>query len=594
MRSRLLDVIMASLTAVCVSTARSEETPAVNSDIEYRQKLRDIDSKTLKDREAGYKEIEAKFKERKEAREKASQPQTAEVTVDDKKITVTEPRTVEEALGFKGDRRVRDLYEVSPDDYDLAVRDRWAINLSDFKFDAPHYITAEAAPGSTRTWFGFTFSLTNNSTKPRRIAPVFTAVTDRGVFNVASGGYLPERMLADSMSRPLGGSTRLDDKELVSQNVAPLESVVEMVTGGVYKAPGAEAAPEVAGGQLKASHTFEPGQTRWGSALWSKFDDHFSELKIVVSGVTNSHKHDEKLQRVLVLYFERNSDGFNVNQVELKYKGKKWEYLWMWDQDIAVPLPADAKDPQIKAQQLKTPSGSERFVFAFPFEVKNSTHSNQDLSIQSIAFALPIEVDVSGTKVPVEVRVMDDGASSIYKAQLLKELGGEATKDRFSNKKPDGSKTQIERHTITVEAGKSADKNWAIFDQNDVNWDAAIEQIEAFLSRGQDKQALSKQFWDNAIKDAVKSSPKLAEKNPGHLYNPIRTLNEDEIKSVKEQIAKALPEAVEKAKAKKTVVAYVTGVSGMSTGEFRISRSYRIPGVVDEAWLKGWEDEPAK
>lgn len=71
-------------------------------------------------------------------------------------------------------------------------------------------------------------------------------------------------------------------------------------------------------------------------------------------------------------------------------------------------------------------------------------------------------------------------------------------------------------------------------------------------------------------------------------------MNEDEVKSVKDQITKGLAAAVDKAKAKKTVVAYFTGTSGMSSGDFRISRNYKIPGVVDEAWLKGWEDETAK
>lgn len=594
MRFRLMVLLMAALAAARGTSVWSEE----DSDEVYRNKLRAIESENLKNREAGYKAIEAKVKELQAAREKANQPQTAEITVDDQKITVKEPVSVEEALGFTGDRRVRDLYEFSPEDFDVATRDRWSINLTDFKLDAPRYISGEVAPGVTRTWFGFTFSITNSSTKPRRIAPVFTAITDKGVFNVASGGFLPERMFADSMARPLGGSSRLDDKELVSQNIAPLESVVELMTGG-YKAPGSgEAAVEAApagGDKLKASYTFEPGQTRWGAAVWGEFDNHFSDLQIVVQGLTNSHKHEEKLQRVLVLSFERNSDGFSVAQSQLKYKGKKWDYLWMWDQDISIPLPADAKDPQIKTQQLKTPAGSERFVWSFPYEIKNSTHTNRELSIQSISFACPMEVDIGGTKVPIVVRVVDDGTSSIYKAQVLKELGGEATKDRFRNKAlVDGSKTEVERRTIAIEAGKSADKNWAIFDQNDVNWSDAIDQVETFLSRSQDKAALSKQFWDNAIKDVVKTHPKLADRNPGYLYNAIRSLNEDEVKSLKEQVLKQLPESVEKAKAKKTVVAYFNGISGMSTGDFRISRSYKIPGVVDEAWLKGWEDEEKK
>ena len=589
MRFRLMNLILAGLLAAIGPSGSwagwSEEAVKEDGTDVYYRKLREIDAANLAARNAGYKAIEEKKKEWAAAREKANQPQTAEVIVDDQKITVTEPTTVEEALGFKGDRRVRDLYEFSPDDYEVAVRDRWAINISDFKFDRPRYITADMTPGSSKTWFGFTFSITNSSTKPRRISPVFTAITNKGAFNVSSGGFLPERMFADTMERPLGGSLRLEDKELASQNIAPLESVVEMLTGGPEKTPG----------NLKPGYTFEPGQTRWGAAVWSEFNNDFTELKIAVQGLTNSHKYDEKMQRVLVLSFERNSDGFNVNQSYLKYTGKKWEYSWIWDQDITVPVPAEAKDPQIKIQQLKTPAGFERYVWAFPFEIKNSTRVNQEISIMSVSFVCPVEVDVGGIKVPVEVRVVDEGTSSIYKAAMLKDLGAEMVKNRFQNKALiDGSKTQVERNRIMIETGKAADKNWAIFDQNDVDWSNAIDQIEGFLSRGQDKAALSKQYWENAVKTAAKDNPKLLEKNPGYLYNPRRALNDDELKSVKEQILKAIPDAVEKAKTKKTVIAYFNSVSGMSTGEFRVSRSYRKPGVVEEDWLKGWEDSEKK
>jgi hypothetical protein len=408
------------------------------------------------------------------------------------------------------------------------------------------------------------------------MAPVFTAVADKQVFNVAAGGYLPMRSFADATFRPLAGSGLLADKEMLDQGILPLEAIADLIANGPEKA-----------GALKPMYTFEPGQTRHGAAIWSNLDNRFRELKIVIHGLTNSHRYEENLRRALVLTFERNSDGLNVDRTELKYVTKKWEYIWMWDQDISIPIPSDPKDPQIKAQKLATPAGGERFVWSFPFDVKNSTKSQQELAIMGVSCALPIEVDVAGTKIPLEVRVVDAGQSTIYKAQLLRSLNVEVVKDRFQNKTlVDGAKTLVERHRITLDAGKSMDRNLAVFDAEDVDWDNAVEQIENVLSLNLDKSSAAKQYWD----EYKKSHPNASAENQAGLYNPHRALNDDELKSVKEQILKAIPDAVEKAKAKKSVTAYFNCVSSMSSGDLRITRSYRQPGVVEDSWLKAWEE----
>ena len=229
------------------------------------------------------------------------------------------------------------------------------------------------------------------------------------------GDICPSAWLADASFRPLGDSTALRDAELIKEGVAPIESVADLITKG----------GETPNSVLKPAYTFEPGQTRWGAALWSEFDNNFSDLKIVVSGLSTAHRYEERQRKVLVLNFTRNSDGTNVTQTHLNYTGKKWEYAWMWDQEISIPVPTDPKVPQLKAQELATPAGGKRYVFAFPFELKNSTKTNQDLSIKTVAYACPMELDVSGTKVPVEAHFVDDGRSSIYKAQLLKSLADE-------------------------------------------------------------------------------------------------------------------------------------------------------------------------
>lgn len=570
-------LMLAALFVTPSFITRAEETPEEEA-AALRKKKQAADKKTFEKREERVKEVEALIKDLKAQREERSKPLTAEVTIDENKIEIKEARTMEEALGFTGDRRVRDAYEISPDDFEISVHERWSLNATDFKFERPQYITAEVMPGSHKTWFGFLVAITNSNIKPRRITPLFTAVTDRGTSSMATGGYIPERLLANSTFRPLSGGETAADKEYLSQGTTPLESVVDLLSSGKAE------------GEVKGSQTFEPGQTRHGAILWSDFDNNFSTLSIVVHGLSNAHKYEENLRRVLVLTFERQGDGINVARSELKYIGKKWEYLWMWDQEIVIPVPADPSKPQIKAEKLQTPSGGERYVFAFPFEIKNSTKVNQELSVRSVSFVCPVEVDVGGAKVLVNVRVNDDGALTIYKAQLLKGLGAESTHNRFQNKSlPEGSMTQIERNKVTIETGKSLSENWAVFDASDIDFGDAVAQVEDTLSRGFDKQQLSKQYWETLVKTVANGDPKLLEKNPGYLYNPRRSLNEEELKSVKEQIVKAFPDAVEKAKSKKTVTAIFDAVSGLNSGERRISRSYRKPGVADE-YLKAIED----
>jgi hypothetical protein len=360
--------------------ALATEEAVAKAEQKYDEDRRKAREQAFVERDEGLKEVRKKAEELKAEHAKVSQPGSATVTIDDETKTVTEPNSSEAALGFtEPGRRVRDEYEVSPDDFAVFPHEKWSINLTDFKFDEPQYITASLRAGSDKTWWGFTFSVTNSTGKPRRIAPFFTYVTNKGVFNQAVGGFVPERMMADSIGRPLGGSEQARDKELTRQGVAPLEPAVNLASYALD--------PETKAAKLSPLSTFEPGQSRWGAALWPQFSNDFTELKIIVSGLSNAHRYEDKLRRVLVLTFARLSDEAHIYHVPLKLKDKKWDYVWMWDQDITVPTPQDARDPQIKVQKITTATGTEKTLWAFPFNVKNSTRSNQEFALNQIAFA---------------------------------------------------------------------------------------------------------------------------------------------------------------------------------------------------------------
>jgi hypothetical protein len=294
-------------------------------------------------------------------------------------------------------------------------------------------------------------------------------------------------------------------------------------------------------------------------------------------------------------------------------------------------------------KSLATPSGGQRVMWAVPFRVTNSTPTAQKLKLKTIRFCLPvpeqgkpllgIPVDVGGQKVNVQVQVIDDGRSSIYKAQLLRELGKTDPVKEQQRFAAEPDKVILdEGMTHTLEPGKAIDI-LTVFDPNsDIDWANIRQQVEAQLTLSMDKRAASeaklKELAAQAKSDAKKAGPM-------PLYNPCRTLTDDrvtlkkgqsysgtlereddrvvilqtvkhgriefgraevekvekgEMSQVKQQILAALPAALQAAKKKKQVIAILNGESGLSAGQFRISRSYRQPGKIEESWLKAWEE----
>ena len=582
---------------------------ASQDDKDFAVKVQADKAKEIQAMKDGYAKLGTLSAELRDKREKSLDVSgKAEVTVDDQTIPVNEPKNSEEALSLQ--KPVRDAYEISPDDFQISTHDIWSINASDFKIDKPQYITVDKIAGHSTTYFGFSFTITNTTAKPRRISPTFTAVTSKGVYNVAVTGLMPERMIADSMYRP-SGATSIADREMLGQHIMPLESFVALGTEKLDPETGLSVPALDSGGA-----TFLPGQTRTGVALWTNFSNEFTELKIVVSGLTNAHHYSarlvptatdlpkvstdgESMRRVLVLTFERLDDEFDVHRSELKYKDKRFEYVWMWDQDITIPPPADAKDPQLKVQNVKIGNGAERLMWGFPFNVRNSSHLNQTFSLVRISSELHVEVDVGGTKIPVDVRTPDDGTSTVYKSQFLRTLQKESPRDRFENKSaPEDVSSRTDRRKFTFEPGKGVDGDlWSVFDSSDISWVGVKMQVERALTTALDKKAVAKDTWEKVAAAIDPNNKDLAARNPGFMYDPRRRLTPEEFDSVKDQVLKALPGALDAAKAKKMINAWVDANSDLASGNYHISRSYKLVGVVDDAWLKAWEEldnDPAK
>jgi len=149
---------------------------------------------------------------------------------------------------------------------------------------------------------------------------------------------------------------------------------------------------------------------------------------------------------------------------------------WMWTRKSRFQFSTDPKVPQLKSTGTSDPpaGGKALCLCVSLFEVKNSTKNKSgSVDQKRSAYACPMELDVSGTKVPVEVHFIDDWPLlPSTKAQLLKVEGVEAVKDRFQNKTlVDGPKTMVGTPSGDIGIRPRAPTNlWAAFDENDADY----------------------------------------------------------------------------------------------------------------------------
>jgi hypothetical protein len=264
-----------------------------------------------------------------------------------------------------------------------------------------------------------------------------------------------------------------------------------------------------------------------------------------------------------------------------------------------------------------------------------------------------ISIDLDGKKAVVEAPVIDDGRSSIYKAQYLKETSLAqpandtnrfvADPDPTKVKEPDGTVLKIDANNAKPLA------RVAVFDVNDIDWVNVYQQVEAQLGLQIEKdKASAKRGAELAekvkagiggLKDKEKARAEKAlaqiEKGEFPIYDPTKRLSEDKVtlkngtvfegevtrdddqvvqistlSDGKQEFAKATVDKVEKgekakireqvlaavagsldyAKKKKTVIATFKVSAGLASGEHRIHRSYKQLGEVKEEWLKAWEE----
>ncbi len=519
-------LLLASFAAAYVRAAEPADYEKTLSETEkqQRQQVREEQKRILEEFKKSILEENAKLQEVK----------STEVAIDDDKLTVKEPATPEEAIGRS---KIRDIFEITPDDFDILTHERWSLHMHDFKCDNFVLVDENLAQIRGRTWLAICFSITNSTDKPRAICPKFTLMTNKGAIRHHMGGFVPTRILSDSVLKEL-------------------ESPVDMF-----------AFFRKEGNNLVPMQRFEPGAVRHGACVFPVEDQEFfmfNEAQLLVDGLNNSYKYDKKLKRTLVLTFEREGAEFFPHRVGFKYRGKRWEWIWMWDQDISVSLEG------IMDRKMKTPNERDKFLWAVNWEQSNSTGTPQPIKISEVRMLLPMKIEVGGAQLDIRAEVVDDGKSTIHKAAYMKEAGMDHKTERLMS--------------ATIKPGDKV-SGTAIFDGADVDFEKVFEDVETLLTLRLDRDAEAKAKAEKA----VPMNPDRKVSLPFSLYTARRTLTPEEREAVRTQVLAQVEPAVQGLKARKTMTLAFRAESGLATGERAITRSYRKPGKIEEDWLRAWE-----
>ncbi|MCX7803651.1 MAG: hypothetical protein N3A38_00540 [Planctomycetota bacterium] len=520
----IMPVFLAAASARAAEPTDYEKT-LPEAERQQRQQVREEQKRILEEFKKKLQDENAKLQEVK----------SMEVAIDEDKLTVKEPATPEEAIGRS---RIRDIFEIAPEDFDILTHDRWSLHMHDFKCDNFVLVDENLAPAPGRTWLALSFTITNSTDKPRAICPKFTLMTNKGAIRHHMGGFVPTRILSESVLKDL-------------------ESPVDMFA--FFRKEGDRLVPR---------QHFEPGAVRHGACVFPVEDQEFfmfNEAQLLVDGLNNAYKYDRKLKRTLVLTFEREGAEFFPHRVGFKYRGKRWEWVWMWDQDITVSLDG------IMDRKLKTPNERDKFLWAARWEQSNSTGVPQAIKVKEVRMLLPMKVDVGGTQVEINAEVVDDGKSTIHKAAYMKDAGMDFKTDRLL--------------AATIKPGDRI-SGTAIFDGADVDFDKAFDDIETLLTLRLDRDGEAKS-------KAEKVKPMDPEKKvslPFNLYTARRVLTAEEREAVRTQVLAQVEPAVQGLKARKAVTLSFKAESGLATGERTIKRYYRKPGKIEEDWLKAWEE----
>jgi hypothetical protein len=439
------------------------------------------------------------------------------------------------------------IWDASADHFDYYQHDIWTLKPQDFRFWRPTRVMIEKPLGAREpametqfmnqiddvvwrdVFLAVPFALKNSTNKERKIGPRMWLVSENLKFTEEIAGFIAKEDVERSMFKDLKSSFDL------------ISYVKENPDGGT-----------------EPVQMLESGETRYGVGIFPLPDPEVDKLKLVVGGLNNTYRFDRRQKRVLVIEFDCPGDEFYPQEQGLTFSNREWQWMWMWYEELEASPP--------ERFEFETPTGlSDQPKVHWAYQMTLTNHSEEPQAIKIRRVDTVVKAKTMG--VEVEVPIIDDGRSTIYKTQVMEELAQPFSADRFFSGTLEGEQTKV----FSV-----------IFNVEDVDWDRVFEQVEAKLTG-----EIAIGYGEEELKPGIESFVPEAEK-----LGKVKRfeLNDEQKLQIKEEVAEAIGPALEREQERRIISADVSAEAGIASGSFRVVRSYFKKGVVESNWIHQWSD----
>ena len=481
------------------SLAGVEEEPYILRVREMHEKLdrRRADLKELTERE------KADCARRlKEENKRVMELKRKSITIGEDTLDILEPPGPWAVVGKTKAVGVASLYEYDERDFGRVVHETWSLRKEDFREDRPVAVQLSLAGLDDELRFVLPYCITNSTRAHRIIAPKMWLATADRVLAPEIGGFIVQQDVEATLYRKV-------------------ETTFDLIG---YVKKGLD-------GKVETVGAFEAGETRWGVAIFPRLDPLASRFAIVVEGLGNTYDYDQKLERVLALYYSRPGDEFSRGEDPITFEGKRWSHRWMWYAEIECD--------EMQQFRIESPTGERTYAYwSYDYTISNSTRIPMMLDMKS--FNTVVTIEIMGHKFDVDL--VDDGWSTVGKAEVLRRKG-----KKFVARRLFGGR---------LDAGDEY-RNSVVFDERDVNFDKLFADIE---------DRLTPSFARHYGEDGELVSLLI---EPGKLVREKRKLSEKEKEDLRVEVFEKVADVLEQEREKKRIRAEVTA-------------SYRIASVDPE------------
>ncbi len=437
-----------------------------------------------------------------EQNKKAMKLKKDSMTIGGDHIDFEEPPHPAAVVGKPKEIGLASRYEFDERDFGRIEHKTWSLRKEDFREDRPLEVQLGLAGLDDELRFVLPYSITNSTGAPRIIGPNLWLATAERKLEPEIGGFVVQQDVQATLYRKV--ETTFD-----------LIGYVEKKADGTKEMVGA----------------FEAGETKWGVAIFPRLDPMANRFAVVVEGLGNAYDYDQKLERVLAVYYSRPGDEFARQEDPILFQGKKWVHRWMWYSEIECD--------EVRQFRIEGPTGERTHAYwSYDYSVCNSTRVPLMLNMRS--FNTVVTVEIMDHKFDVEF--VDDGSSTIGKAEVLRRKGKRFAANRLYRGRIDPGDTR--RGTV-------------IFDDQDIDFDKLFGDIE---------DRLTPSFARHYGEDGELASLTIEKSK---LVREKRKLSPKEKAALREEIFEKVAEALEQEREKERIRA-------------RVTASYRLAAVNPE------------